>query len=281
MDRAGLADFLRRRRARLSPADVGLPPGARRRTPGLRRDEVASLAGMSIDYYTRLEQARGPHPSVPVLTSLARALRLTDDERDHLFHLAGQAPPTRHQVDPHISPGLMHVLNRLADTAAFVVSDTGDVLVQNPMSMALMGDIASRPGLERNFPWRWFCDPATRARFPRDEWERHSRTHVADLRATWARRANDSDIAALIGRLRADSAEFATLWDEHEVAVRRADTKMVIHPEVGLLDLLCETLVSGLGEQTLVVLYPRPGTDAREKLDLLRVIGTQSLTSSS
>jgi transcriptional regulator with XRE-family HTH domain len=281
MDRAGLADFLRRRRERLTPADVGLPPGARRRTPGLRRDEVASLAGMSTDYYTRLEQSRGPHPSVPVLTSLARALRLTDDERDHLFHLAGQAPPTRRQADPHTSPGLLHVLNRLADTPAFVVSDIGDVLVQNPMSVALMGDLSSLSGLERNFPYRWFTDVDGRSRFPREDWERHSRTHVADLRATATRRQGDADVTSLVRRLRSESAEFASLWDEHEVAVRRADSKVMIHPELGLLDLLCETLVSGVGEQILVVLYPRPGTDAREKLDLLRVIGTQELTSST
>jgi transcriptional regulator with XRE-family HTH domain len=277
MDRAGLADFLRRRRERLTPADVGLPPGQRRRTPGLRRDEVSSLAGMSTDYYTRLEQSRGPHPSAPLLAALARALRLTDDERDHLFHLAGQAPPARHGTDPHVSPGLLHILNRLADTPAFVVSDLDEVLMQNPMSVAVSGDRAARTGLDRNFTWLWFTDPPTRAQFPEEDWARHSRTHVADLRATAARRRGDADVEALVRRLLGASQEFAALWDEHEVAVRRADAKRVIHPEVGLLDLLCETLVSGVGDQILVVLYPRPGTDAREKLELLRVIGTQDL----
>jgi transcriptional regulator with XRE-family HTH domain len=106
----------------------------RRRTPGLRRDEVAHLAGMSVDYYTRLEQARGPHPSAPLLASLARALRMTEDERDHLFHLAGQAPPVRHRSAPHVSPGLLHIPDRLTDTPAFVVSDLGEVLLQNPLS---------------------------------------------------------------------------------------------------------------------------------------------------
>ncbi|PZS31288.1 MAG: transcriptional regulator [Pseudonocardiales bacterium] len=280
MDRAGLADFLRRRRERLSPADVGLPPGQRRRTPGLRRDEVSGLAGMSTDYYTRLEQCRGPHPSAPLLASLARALRLTDDERDHLFHLAGQAPPARHGSDSHVSPGLLHILNRLADTPAFVVSDLDEVLVQNPMSVAVSGDRASLTGLDRNFTWQWFTDASTRDRFPPEDWERLSRTHVADLRATAARRRGDADVESLVRRLRGASPEFAALWAEHEVAVRRADAKRLIHPEVGLLDLLCETLTSGVGDQILVVLYPRPGSEAREKLDLLRVIGTQNLRTS-
>jgi transcriptional regulator with XRE-family HTH domain len=276
---ADLADFLRRRRDALAPSDVGLPPGLRRRTSGLRREEVAALAGMSTDYYTRLEQARGPRPSVAVLASLARALRLTDDERDHLFFLSGQAPPQRAASVGHVTPGLLYVLDRLVDTPAFVVSDLGDQLVQNPMSVALSGEIATQPGLARNFPWRWFTDPSVRTRYPREDWERHSRTHVADLRATHARRRGDEDIETLVDKLRGASAEFDELWQLHEVAVRRSDAKAMIHPEVGRLDLLCETLLSGLSDQLLVVLHPRPGTDAREKLELLRVIGSQNLTS--
>lgn len=280
MDRAPLAEFLRTRRERLTPSDVGLPPGARRRTPGLRRDEVALLSGMTTDYYTRLEQARGPHPSTQILTALARALRLTDDERDHLFHLAGSAPPVRHGVDRHVSPGLLLLLDRLHDCPAFVVSDLGETLVQNAMSRALSGDVAVLSGLDRMFAWRWFTAPPVRAMYPEEDWPVHSRTHVADLRATWARRRGDADIEELVSRLLSASDEFATLWAEHDVAVRRADAKRIVHPEVGLLDLLCETLESSVGHQTLVVLYPRPGTDAREKLDLLRVIGTQSMSAS-
>jgi transcriptional regulator with XRE-family HTH domain len=278
MDRPGLADFLRRRRESLRPVDVGLPPGARRRTAGLRREEVAALAGMSTDYYARLEQARGPHPSAPLLTSLARALRLTEDEHAHLFHLADQLPPVRRHAGTHVSPGLLHVLDRLNDAPAFVVSDIGDVLVQNAMSVAMMGDRASQTGRGRNFPWAWFTKPVTRGRFPRADWDQHSRAHVADLRATAARRRGDADVESLVAELRAASAEFAALWDEHEVAVRRVDSKRLIHPEVGELDLLCEILISGVGEQILVVLYPRPGTDARDKLELVRVIGTQQLS---
>jgi transcriptional regulator with XRE-family HTH domain len=280
MDRAGLADLLRSRRERLTPADVGLPEGPRRRTPGLRRDEVATLAAISADYYTRLEQQRGPHPSPAVLAALARALRMTDDERDHLFRLGGQPPPARDVVSSHVSPGMLHVLDRLTDTPAFVVGDLGETIVQNPMSVAVSGDGLAYRGRDRSFTWRWFTDPSTRDRFPEEDWPIHSRTHVADVRATYGRRGGDPDVAAFIADLLAASREFAELWARHEVAVRRADAKRIIHPEVGLLDLLCEVLVSGVNGQTLVVLFPRPGTDAREKLDLLRVIGTQDLATS-
>jgi transcriptional regulator with XRE-family HTH domain len=280
MDRAELADFLRRRRAHLTPADVGLPPRARRRTPGLRRDEVSDLAGMSTDYYTRLEQARGPHPSESILRGLARALRLTDDERDHLFHLAGQTPPPqRGSSQRHVGPALLHLLGRLDDTPAFVVSDLGEILVQNPMSVSLMGNFVSGPTADRNSALRWFTDPDVRRRYPAEDWPQHSRTHVEDLRATAARRQGDSDVEELVRRLRSASEEFEALWAEHTVAVRRSDSKRLIHDEVGLVDLLCETLLSSLSDQRLIVLFARPGTDAREKLDLLRVIGTQNLSS--
>jgi transcriptional regulator with XRE-family HTH domain len=280
MDRAALADLLRSRRERLAPPDVGLPSGSRRRTPGLRRDEVAGLAAISSDYYTRLEQQRGPHPSPAVLAALARALRLTDDERDHLFHLAGQPPPVRQAVSTHVSPGMLHVLDRLTDSPAFVVGDLGETVVQNAMSIAVSGDGLAYRGRDRSFTWRWFTSREARQRFPVEDWPIHSRTHVADLRATYGRRGSDPDVASFVTDLLETSAEFASLWRAHEVAVRRADSKRIIHPEVGLLDLLCETLISGVNGQTLVVLFPRPGTDAREKLDLLRVIGTQQMASS-
>jgi transcriptional regulator with XRE-family HTH domain len=278
MDHAGLADLLRSRRLRLTPADVGLPPGQRRRTPGLRRDEVAALAAISTDYYTRLEQQRGPNPSPAVLGALARALRMTADERDHLFHLAGHPAPLRTVRTTHVSPGLLHLLDRLSDTPALVVNDLEETVFQNPLSVALSGDQTQRTGRERSATWRWFLDPEARARFPEEDWPIHARTHVASLRATHGRRGSDPDVAALVNDLLELSEEFATLWAEHEVAVRRSDSKRIVHPEVGLVDLLCEILVSGVNGQTLVVLFPRPGTDAREKLDLLRVIGTQEFS---
>lgn len=280
MNRAGLADLLRSRRSRLAPADVGLPSGIRRRTPGLRRAEVASLAAISTDYYARLEQQRGPHPSPAVLAALARALRMSDDERDHLFHLAGLTPPWRNVVSPRVAPGMLHVLDRLTDTPAHVVSDIGDVLVQNALSIALSGHRAGHAGRERNVPWLWFTAAEARSRYPVEDWETHSRAHVAQLRAAYGRRGSDPDVLALVSDLLAASTEFTERWARHEAAVG-ADTKRIIHPEIGLLDLTSETLVNAASGQVLVVLLPRPGTDAREKLDLLRVIGTPNLTASS
>ncbi|MFE0628178.1 helix-turn-helix transcriptional regulator [Streptomyces sp. NPDC058864] len=284
MNRAQLADFLRRSRARLAPSDVGLAVGTRRRTPGLRREEVAQLAGMSADYYTRLEQARGPRPSRQILGSLARALRLSEDERDHLFHLAGEEPPrdVRDTGGPggspgHVRPGLLLVLDRLDDTPAQVVSDTGDVLAQNAMAAALVGDAASRPPGERNLVRRFFLDPAARELFPPGDRAEHARRHVAHLRAVLAARPEDARAAALVGELRGRSAEFASLWDEHVVAVRRADVKRFQHPVVGLMELECEVLLSAEHGQGLIVYTARPGSESYERLRLLRVVGLQDL----
>lgn len=277
MNREELADFLRRRREGLQPAAVGLPPGLRRRTPGLRRDEVALLAGMSTDYYTRLEQARGPRPSTQVLSALARALRLSDNERDHLYHLAGQQPPAR-GGDTHVGPGILHVLAKLDDTPACVVSDLGEVLVQNRMHTLLGSDFSQRRGLDRCIPWLWFTATDERARFPAEDHDSLARHHVAGLRETAARRSGDADVSDLVARLRAISPEFETLWHEHEIRDNGGLTKRMIHPEVGLLELICEPLLTPSETRQLLVLYPKPGTDTQQKLDLLRVIGTQSLT---
>ena len=150
VDRAELAAFLRTRRARLGPGDVGLPSAARRRTPGLRREEVALLAGVSVDYYTRLEQARGPRPSRQVLAALARSLRLTGDERDHLFRLAGEPAPEPQGHSSHVRPGVLHLLDRLADSAVVVVNELGDVLAWTPMAQVLFTDYSALPAGERN-----------------------------------------------------------------------------------------------------------------------------------
>ncbi|SEN86045.1 helix-turn-helix transcriptional regulator [Actinacidiphila rubida] len=278
MDRPELADFLRRCRTRLAPGDVGLSEGARRRTPGLRREEVAQLAGMSVDYYTRLEQARGPHPSRQMLTSLGRALRLTADERDHLFHLAGEEPPRETGGSGHVRPGLLLILDRLHDTPAQVISDIGDVLAQNPMSAALSGDVFARPPHLRNIIRRMFTDPAGFALFPEEDHETLARGHVAGLRAVLAARPDDPRPAALVAELRAASPRFASLWAEHEVAVRRSDTKRFLHPVVGLLELQCEVLLSAGHDQRLVVHTARPGSESYERLQLLRVVGLQDLT---
>ncbi|MEU5159830.1 helix-turn-helix transcriptional regulator [Streptomyces sp. NPDC020875] len=273
MDRPALADFLRRSRARLRPADVGLADGPRRRTPGLRREEVARLTGMSADYYTRLEQARGPRPSRQMLTALARALRLGDDERDHLFHLADEQPPRADRFsDDHVPPGLLLILDRLHDVPAQVMSDWGGVLAQNAMADALTGP--GWPG--RNVVLEWFADPAVRDLFPPEDHEEHSRAHVAQLRAVASARPGDPRPAALVARLRARSAEFADLWERHEVVVRRAEAKRFVHPVVGVLELECDVL-AGTGRGHLLIVHSaRPGTTAYERLRLLGAVGLQS-----
>ncbi|MFJ2826709.1 helix-turn-helix transcriptional regulator [Streptomyces sp. NPDC087263] len=277
MDRTELADFLRRSRARLDPSDVGLAAGARRRTPGLRREEVAALAGMSVDYYTRLEQSRGPRPSRQMLAALARALRFTGDERNHLFHLVGEEPPRTDGVSGHVRPGLLLILDRLYDAPAQVMTDYGDVLAQNAMAVALGGE----PTVGRNVIRRFFTEPRVRALFPPEDHPELARSHVANLRAVAAARPDDPEPARLVTELRAASEEFARLWESHEVAVRRASTKRFRHPAVGLLELGCEVLLNPAHDQLLIVHTARPGTESHERLQLLRVVGLQDLSPSA
>ncbi|MGW4671674.1 helix-turn-helix transcriptional regulator [Streptomyces sp. NPDC004324] len=275
MDRTGLADYLRRARARLSPGDVGLNAGPRRRTPGLRREEVAQLAGMSTDYYTRLEQRRGSHPSRQMLTALARALRLTDVERDHLFHLAGEEPPRPGGSSDHVRPGLLLILDRIHDLPASVLSDWGEMLAQNTMSVALTGDHTGS-----NIIRRWFLVPDARNLAPPENHEQHARAHVASLRTVTTARPDDPGPTALVRELRSRSREFETLWAEHDVVVRRPSPKRFLHPVVGALDLDCEVLLSDGHSQQLIVHSARPGTPTYERLELLRVVGLQNLTPS-
>lgn len=276
-ERRELADFLRRRRELLRPSDVGLPDGLRRRTPGLRREEVASLAGVSTDHYTRLEQARGSAPSESVLSAIARALQCDLDERDHLFYLAGMTPPAR-RAGNYVRPGLIALARRLTDIPVVICTDTGEIAWLNPLATTLLPPLPDGPGRGRNMMWRWFIEPDRRPA-PREDWDRMSASHVMDLRATYARRAGDSDITSLVHDLLAASEEFRGLWERHQVGVRRADLKTFVHPEVGAVAVRCEVLLTEEADVKLLAYFPAEGTDAAEKLELLRVIGTQRLTS--
>ncbi|MER7765693.1 helix-turn-helix transcriptional regulator [Kitasatospora sp. NPDC096140] len=276
MDRTALADFLTRARARLTPADLGLPPGARRRTPGLRREEVAQVAGLSVDYYARLEQRRGPQPSPQLLAALARALRLSEDERDHLFRLAGHEPPRRHGPLGHVRPGLLLILDRLHDTPAQVVTDLGDVLAQNPMAGAVFGDTAALAPERRNLLLRWFTEPRSRELFPPEDHEDLARAHVAALRAARSARPGDRRAAELLQQLLATGEEFTAHWERHEVARRRNGRKRVRHPVVGELELECEVLAAGGEDQLLLVHTAAPGSESASRLQLLRVVGAQA-----
>ena len=275
MDRPALAGFLRRRREALQPQDVGLPVGVRRRAPGLRREEVAQLALMSTDYYTRLEQQRGPQPSSQMLASLARALRLTRDERDYLFRVAGHNPPSAATAASHVAPALLRVLGRLDDTPAMILSNLGEVLVQNRMAVALFGDRSRHTGLARSEIYRWFTDPAERLIYPEDDRPRQSRAQVANLRAAYGTLGPRSAAGELVRALEKASPEFAALWDQHEVAQRYADHKILIHPELGPIELDCQVLFTEDQSQALLVLTAPPHTEGYEKLELLSVLGQQ------
>jgi transcriptional regulator with XRE-family HTH domain len=280
MDRQELADFLRRCRQRLQPHEVGLTAGPRRRTPGLRREEVALLAGMSADYLMRLEQARSPQPSTQLLRSLAHALRLTEDERDHLYLLAGHRPPAGRLAGAHVRPGLLILLGQLTAVPAQIISDLGDLLAQNAMAEVLLGSVCSRTPhdheQDHNIVWRWFNDPRVRAAFPVEDHDELGRLHVADLRAAVTRRGADPAATALVERLSAGSPEFAQVWSRHEVAVRRRSRLRLLHPTVGLLELDTETLLTPTDDQRLFVLTAPPGSPTAERLELLRVVGHES-----
>jgi transcriptional regulator with XRE-family HTH domain len=275
MDRAALADFLRRRREALQPGDVGLPAGVRRRAPGLRREEVAALAVMSADYYTRLEQQRGPQPSEQMLASLARALRLTGGERDYLFQVAGHNAPAPAPTATHVAPGLLRILDRLHDTPALILSNLGETLVQNPMAVALLGDRSGYTGLARSEIYRWFTDPAERLRYPENDHDRQSRAQVANLRAAYGSMGPRSRAGELVRALQKVSTEFAALWQRHEVAKRFADHKILIHPELGPIELDCQALFTEDQSQALLVLTAPPRTEGYEKLQLLAVLGQE------
>ncbi|MFF8451539.1 helix-turn-helix transcriptional regulator [Streptomyces leeuwenhoekii] len=278
IDRDGLADFLRRCRDRVRPQDVGLPAGPRRRTPGLRREEVAQLAGMSADYYIRLEQGRGPQPSPEMLAALARALRLSEDESHHLHLLAGRRPPAGRTCGDRVNAGLLHLLDQLPTTPVQVLSDLGDVLAQNAMAEALLGGVCTVSEHGRNIVWRWFTDPAQRAAYPADEHDYYSRLHVADLRASVGRRAGDPAATRLVRRLCESSEEFGALWELHEVAVRRNSRMRVLHPLIGPVDLDCQVLLAPRGDQRVIVYTPPVGSDTGERLALLKVVGNGQFT---
>jgi transcriptional regulator with XRE-family HTH domain len=281
MDQTDLASFLRSRREAIQPDDVGIPRGSRRRTPGLRREEVAALCGMSTDYYSRLERGRGPQPSEQMLTAIARGLHLTLDERDHLFVLAGHNAPARATRSDHVNAGMMRILDRLEDTPAQVVTGIGETVIQTPLAIALLGDQTHYTGPASSIIYRWFTDPGERSLYVPDDHPTHSRVYVAQLRGISAREGRKSRAAALSKRLCAESPEFAALWVQHEVGVMYAGTKRIIHPQVGTISLHCQVLVDPDQSQSLLVFTAIPGSQDHDKLRLLSVIGSQELASSS
>jgi transcriptional regulator with XRE-family HTH domain len=237
------------------------------------------MCDMSVDYYSRLEQGRGPQPSEQMLAAIARGLRLSLDERDYLFRVAGHHAPARSVRSAHVAPGLMRIVDRLADTPAQVMTDLGETLVQTPAARALFGDETRHDGLMRSVGYRWFMAPESRAVYPIDDHLTHSRAFTSDLRSVYAMQGPRSRAATIVEALLADSEEFSQLWATHEVRAGHEREKRLQHPEVGVMLLQCQILHDPDQGHGLLVLTATPGTEDHAKLQLLSVIGTQDVTS--
>ncbi|MGP3973696.1 helix-turn-helix transcriptional regulator [Streptomyces sp. 8N114] len=272
-----LGRTLRRWRDRADPADSGLPTGRARRAAGLRREELAGLAGISVDYVVRLEQGRAASPSGQVLAALARALRLSEDERRHLFLLGGRVLPDSGQLPSRLSPGVRRLLEQLAGTPVSVYDAAWTLLEWNSLFAALMGDPSPLRGRELNVLWQHFTGRPTRVRHTAEQAARFEVAAVADLRAATARYPSDPGLHGLVAELSQRSPAFRQLWEDGTVGRHTMDTKTVDHPEAGAIVLDCDVLVAPDSDLRVVLYTAAPGTDAAEKLALLSVVGIQPL----
>ncbi len=264
-----LGDFLRTRRARLTPEEVGLPHGSRRKTPGLRRAEVAQLVGVSVDWYTWLEQGRSITPSTQVLDRLVQTLRLDANERNHLFLLAQQhAPPALVRETEIVSPALHHFLDQFGPRPAFVSGRRMDILAWNDAGCAVFGDFRRRTPRERNTIWGIFTDPAARHFIV--DWEDDARQILAQFRSSYGRHPGDPQLTELIHELVLASPEFRAWWPDHEVRSGQEGRKTLNHPQVGYL--LFERLtfqVFDTPDLKITVYTPVEDTDTPRKLEQL------------
>lgn len=269
--RSELADFLRSRRARITPDETGLPSDGRtRRVPGLRRDETARLAGVSTEYYTRLEQGRATNPSPEVIDALARALRLDPDEREHLRDLVARPTPTRHTpVAPQrVRPGLHLLLQTLDHVPAFILGRRTDVLASNRLARAVVTDFDAMPAARRNIARYYLLDPEARERL--GDWEQMGAETTAMLRLEAGRYPKDRQLADLVGELTLRCPEFSGWWNDHRVLRRTHGVKHYRHPLVGELHFSYEALQPpGDTDQTLCVYNVEPGSPSAEALRLL------------
>ncbi|MEV6873359.1 helix-turn-helix transcriptional regulator [Amycolatopsis sp. NPDC051128] len=269
---------VRRWRDRVSPDAVGLPAGGHRRAAGLRREELAMLAGISADYVTRLEQGRASNPSTQIVETLARALRLSRIEREHLFRLAELTPPGPDTVPAYLTPSVQRLLDRLTGTPVAVFDACWTLLVANPLYAALMGDPSGWRAHERNAVWRNLLGPGTRVRHTPASRRAMEGNLVADLRAAAGRYPADRQLRRLVAELRANSARFGELWDSGAVGHYETARKTIDHPQVGPLTLDCDMLTVAGSDQRVMVYTAEPGSDDAERLALLTVLGTQQLT---
>jgi transcriptional regulator with XRE-family HTH domain len=279
MDSWEFGRTVRRWRDRVTPSAVGVPVGGRRRAAGLRREELAGLAGISVDYLTRLEQGRATSPSVQVVEALARALRVSDTERDLLFRLAGHAPPGLDVVSSRITPSVQRLLDRLANTPVAVFDATWTLVVANAPYDALMGPTTGWLGIERNSVWRHLVGPGSRAVQTLEQKAELEARLVADLRLTAARYPADQRLKQLTRELAAQSPRFVKLWESaalepHQDSGRR---KVIDHPDVGPITLDCDTLIVAADDLRIMIYTAEPDTEDAERLALAVVLGTQSL----
>jgi len=270
---------VRRWRDRVAPATAGVSIGGRRRASGLRREELAALAGISADYLTRLEQGRATSPSAQVVEALARSLRVSDAERDHLYRLAGHAAPGRDVVPTRITRSVQRVLDSLAATPTAVFDATMTLIVANAPYEALMGDTSGWRGIERTTVWRHLVGPGSRAVHTPAEHESFLAGLVADLRVTASRYPADRSLKRLLNELAAQSPHFVELWeaDLPDAVQETSRRKIIDHPVVGRLELDCDTLIVAVDDLRIMVYTAEPGTTDAERLALTAVLGIQSL----
>lgn len=281
-----LGPSLRRWRDRLPPDAVGLPARRQRRSPGIRREELAMLAGLSVDYVTRLEQGRATRPSAQVLAALARGLQLTVDERDYLFRLGGQVVPGTGRMSSHVTPGIQRLLRRLDEFPVSVHDAAWTLVAWNPLWATLMGDPSDPHGHERNLVWRCFTalpldrdptSPSGRVVRTQAEQDAFEAAAVSDLRAAASRWPDDPGLRSLVSDLRRASPRFVRLWDSRTVGDHATDRKIILHPEVGQIEVDCDVFTAAGSDLKVIAYTVEPGSEAAEKLALLRVVGLQSL----
>ncbi|WP_194895854.1 helix-turn-helix transcriptional regulator [Catenulispora pinisilvae] len=274
-------EAVRRWRDRVSPQDAGLPVGGHRRAPGLRREELALLAGISVDYITRLEQGRAVNPSEQIIEALARALRLSDAERALLFRLGGLQPPGPERVSARITPSVQRLLDRMTGTPVAVFDAAWTLLVANPPYAALMGDPSGWRGLERNAVWRNFLGLNNRVRHTPGSRAAFLSAMAADLRSVAATYPNDPRLKQLVSALLESSETFAELWSTGGTGVHETARKTIRHPYVGDVTLDCDVLTVAGSDLHIMVYSAEPGTGDAERLALITALGTQSLDTRS
>jgi transcriptional regulator with XRE-family HTH domain len=268
---------VRRWRDQVPPEAVGLPAGGQRRAAGLRREELAMLAGISVDYVTRLEQGRAAHPSAQVVEALARGLRLAEAERAHLFRLAGLAPPGPDTVPGYITPSIQRILDRLTGTPAAVYDAMWTLLQANQPYTALLGDPSAWHGKARNGVWRQFLGPGTRGRRSPQAQRAFEAAMVADLRTASEKYPADQRLRALIAELLAGSERFAAFWATGALGRHEESQKTITHPQIGDITLDCDVLTVPGSDLRIMVYTTEPGTEDAERLALAMVVGSQSL----